>query len=543
MKIKILFVVMFLLIITSCYEDKGNYDYREMNDIEISVETESSSYALGDKVISKPKLVFTLGKEPSDLSYEWTFDGHVIADTRDLEWIADTIASTKELRLAVMDNNTGVTYFGSTYISVSSAYASNGWVVLSEKEGISTLAFLREQTEEGILKPVVTRDIYQMINGVPMGTQPVSMYPHWTERWDGEDKTSWLWVAQKGGQGAVDISGSSYKQEGILSQMFLSKSYPEGFVPVGVIDMQFLTMAIGEDGIIYTRVKDSNLLFNSSNFLDRPLTSDEEGKIKVDGSMIAYAPFDEHGGMVLYDKNSSQYLHIADYKSWQGYNYSGKVLPLKVEEYEYGPSDARLDNMKDYSVYFVGASLVDWGDVSYMSIIKDKAGRFYIQKFTVEAYGGGSSVTKVGASFTSQSEIEGLSSVIDGTSKNCFYLCRNQDKAPYLFISKGETLYFYYTDGNKIYTCAQFDSPITSIDAECFNNKYIIVGLENGDVYILKGDDDNSDYTLKKYVIQQNKVIQVNDAENKFVLFHEKDFGRIIQVRYKWKESWNESFS
>ena len=84
--------------------------------------------------------------------------------------------------------------------------------------------------------------------------------------------------------------------------MFLSKSYPEGFVPVGVIDMQFLTMAIGEDGIIYTRVKDSNLLFNSSNFLDRPLTSDEEGKIKVDGSMIAYAPFDEHGGMVLYDK-------------------------------------------------------------------------------------------------------------------------------------------------------------------------------------------------------------------------------------------------
>ena len=74
-------------------------------------------------------------------------------------------------------------------------------------------------------------------------------------------------------------------------------------------------------------------------------------------------------------------------------------------------------------------------------------------------------------------------------------------------------------------------------------NKYIIVGLESGDVFILKGEDDNSDYTLKKYVIQQNKVIQVTDAENKFVLFHEKDFGKIIQVRYKWKESWNESFS
>lgn len=542
MKIKILFTVMSLLILTSCYEDKGNYDYKEMNDIKISVSTESDSYALGDKVVSKPDLVFTLGNANSDLSYEWTFDGHVIADTKDLEWIADTIASTKELRLAVFDNKTGVSYFGSTYISVTSTYASNGWVVLSEKEGNSTLAFLREQTEEGVLKPVVTRDIYQMINGTPMGTQPVSIYSHWTEPWDGEDKNSWLWVAQKGGPGAIDISGSSYKREGILSQMFLSKSYPEGFVPEAVIDMQFLTMAVSEDGTIYTRVKDSNLLFNSSNFLDRPLTSDKEGKVKVDGSMIAYGPFDEHGGMLLYDKNSSQYLHIADYKSWQGYVYSGKVLPLNVDEAEYMPADARLNNMKDYKVHFVGAYRSSW-EVPYMSIIEDKSGKFYIQRFTVEDYGGGSSVNKLGASFTSQREIEGLDAVIDDNYKNCYSLCGYQKEAPFLFISKGETLYFYYTAGHELYKCAQFESPITSIDTEGYNNKYIIVGLENGDVYILKGVDDNTDYTLKKYVIQQKQVIQVNDAENKFVLFHEKDFGRIVQVRYKWKASWNDSFS
>ena len=37
MKIKILLTVMSLLAITSCYEDKGNYDYREMNDIEMCI--------------------------------------------------------------------------------------------------------------------------------------------------------------------------------------------------------------------------------------------------------------------------------------------------------------------------------------------------------------------------------------------------------------------------------------------------------------------------------------------------------------------------
>ena len=42
MNMKIIFIVMFLLGMASCYDDKGNYDYKEMNDIEVSVSTETS---------------------------------------------------------------------------------------------------------------------------------------------------------------------------------------------------------------------------------------------------------------------------------------------------------------------------------------------------------------------------------------------------------------------------------------------------------------------------------------------------------------------
>ena len=47
MKIRIIFIVMFLLSMASCYDDKGNYDYKEMNDIEISVSTETSGVGCG----------------------------------------------------------------------------------------------------------------------------------------------------------------------------------------------------------------------------------------------------------------------------------------------------------------------------------------------------------------------------------------------------------------------------------------------------------------------------------------------------------------
>lgn len=544
---------MFLLGMASCYDDKGNYDYKEMNDIEVSVSTETSYYSLGDKVISKPELTFALGCESQNLAYEWSYDGHVIAHSKDLEWVADTVAKNKDLRLAVLDKSTGVSYFGSTTISISSPYVKDGWVILSEKDGNSMLTFMKFQTEEGVLKPVVTRDIYRMINKEPLGSQPVSIYPHWVEQWDGEDPgISWLWIAQKGGQGAVDVSGSSYQREGALSQMFL-EGYPQDLVPEAVIDLQCLTMAVGEDGTIYTRVKESNLLFNTSRFINTPLTSDAEGKVKVDGSMIAYAPFSGHGGLLLYDKNSSQYLHVTDKLSSNGTFNSGKILTLNVDEATYTnhPTYARLDNMKDYTVHYVGAcesGSYDYGKMMYFAVIEHKQShKFYIQKFAVRDFSGSTTVTSLATTYVSQMEAPAeLGQIIDGTSKNSFSLFRYQDSWQYLFISKGNDLYLYYLKENMLFKCATFNSSITSVDTQFYNNQYIIVGLESGDAYIMKGYTYNTsdEYTIDKYVINKGQTIQVTEVDGKFVLYHEKDLGRIVQVRYKPNtgNGWDDNF-
>lgn len=545
MKIHTLFTAIFLLfIVTSCYKDKGNYDYKEMNDIEVSVkvEDEYGTYALGDIVTSTPELTFALGQENTNLEYEWSFAGKVISHTRNLEWVADTIASSKALQLAVLDKSTGVTYFGHTYISVSSKYATDGWVVLSEKDGNSTLAFLSHRN--GFNPPTgVVRDVYQMINGHPMGTGPMSVYPHWTNQWDPEEKASWLWIAQKGGQGALEVSGSSYQQKVTLSQMFLDQAYPEGFTPAAVMDLQILSLAIGEDGTIYTRVKETNKLFNTGRFIDRPLTSDAKGEVKVDGSMIAYVRFDYHGGLLCYDKNTSQYLHIGDYVDYDsGETRVGKVLPLKVDEGDYKEGDARLNNMRDYKVHFIGAAAEGSEfDMPYMAVIEDQMGKFYLQRFTVDWYNG--KMKEIPTKFESQEEMPSLGSVINGSSKNCFTLCRYQKEAPYMFISKDNMLYLYYMTSGKLYPCAQFESTITSMDVNTYNNRNLAVGLENGDIIILKGiRSADGEPNLDRYVINGGNIIQVTDAKNDFVLFHEKDFGRVVQIFYKWNQQWNEYF-
>lgn len=524
---------------TSCYEDKGNYDYMAMNDITVSVNTENDSYALGDKLSVTPELTFAMGQETSELSYTWTFDGQLISNERNLDWNVDILGANKDLRLAVLDNTTGVTYFGEKIITVSSSFATDSWVVLSEKDGKSMLSFLRYQTEDGKLKPVVTRDLYGVGNGgESMGSQPVSMYPHWTNRWDGEDNTSWLWISQEGGQGAVDLSGSDWTREAVLSDLWLGNP-PADFVPAGVIDMQVLTLAVSKDGKIYTRIKDSNLLFNSSQFLNRPLTSDEEGLVTVDGSMIAYSRFDEHGGLLLYDKNSHKYFHIGDYINWDGSVYANKVMSLSVNENTYAehPDWARLDNMDGYTVHYVGAHRdAAWRGLQYAAII-EKDGVPYLQRFVVYDYYGGRQST-IGAELIAQTRADVLKSVINGT--NHFAIYRYDDSAdfpPYLLISKGNELYYY--DGTSCNLAATFPAPITSFDTEYYNNTRIIVGLENGDVFILNGTRSYIDST-----VMRGQSFTVGDSGNDedFVLYHDKDFGRIVQVMYKWKESWNESF-
>ena len=536
------------LLASSCYDDKGNYDYDTLNDVDINVKMETTRYVLGEVIKITPVLNFTFGKATNELTYKWTFDKKVISTEKDLNWVVDELGNSKHLQLEVKDETTGITYYGSEIISVTSPYVGDGWLVLSEKDNKSVLTYLRQNTEDGKMKCIVTRDIYSLINQEPLGSQPTHMSVHYVNMWNSEDVTGWVWVSQKGGQGCVDLSGSSYRREGLLPSMFLAGHYPDHFTPNAVFDLRMLTLAVGEDGSIYTRVKENDLLFNSGYFLgDRPLTytkSTTDGKTvsnKVDGTHLAMAPFADHGGILLYDKNSSEYLHVCDardsYISWQTGNlvinavYSGKVLPLTVDEkaYKRVPEFTRLDQMKDHKLHYVGSYRTeDYGTTGYMSVI-EKGGVFYLQNFKVsdfDIY----SPDVMGAEPISQEEIFSMGSYVDGISKNIFALSRYQNKVPGLFFTKGNDLYMLYLKGQTLTPVlfAHFDAPIASIDLENTFSKYLSVGLENGEFYIM-----SLNLSVIEDVLKTGPVRPSDGVDNKKVLFHEKDLGKIIQVLFK----------
>lgn len=536
----VLLMLIFVCSFSSCYEDKGNYDYRAMNDIEITLPLpdDNNEFVLGDVLNIQPKLVFSQGVDSKSLLYTWTFNGTEISTEPTLKWTIDMEGQYKDLRLAIKDEDTGVTYYGSTMISVTSVYVSDGWVVLSEKDGNTMLSYMRstkkEIEEDGKPKNVydcaVTKDVYTLSNGgAALGNKPVSINQHFVTQWGGQDETSWLWLVQKGGQGCVDISGSTYQTEGRLADMFINGGYPEGFEPQQVYDLYLLSMAVGIDGRIYTRVKESYELFNTSQFLNEPVLS-YDGK-PIDGSMIVMEPgFMDQSGVLLYDKNSKRYLQVCDYESsYPVAVYSGKVnAPIVQNEeiYEAHPSWARVDDMTGYKVHHVGVyAYQKYGSNTnggYRAVIeKEETGEFYIQDFRISSYGKSATVV-------SQNEISELKGIIGEGAKNIYALCYYQEEGkPYLIISRDNVIYLYKFDGDpgrRLIKLHTFTHNVTSIATGGGSyEQYAGVGTENGEFYV---------FNLYKDVIEE--VIKKGDSEKK-IAFHEKDLGNIVQVIYKLK--------
>lgn len=536
----VLLMLIFVCSFFSCYEDKGNYDYRAMNDIEITLPLPegNNKFVLGDVLNIQPKLVFSQGVDSKSLHYLWTFNGTEISTEPALKWTIDMEGQYKDLRLAIKDEDTGVTYYGSTMISVTSVYVSDGWVVLSEKDGNTMLSYMRstkkEIEEDGKPKTVydcaVTKDVYTLSNGgAALGNKPVSINQHFVTQWEGQDETSWLWLVQKGGQGCVDISGSTYQTEGRLADMFINGGYPEGFEPQQVYDLYLLSMAVGTDGRIYTRVKESYELFNTSQFLNELVLS-YDGK-PIDGSMIVMEPgFMDQYGVLLYDKNSKRYLQVCDYESsYPVAVYSGKVnAPIVQNEeiYEAHPSWARVDDMTGYKVHHVGVyAYQKYGSNTnggYRAVIeKEETGEFYIQDFRISSYGKSATVV-------SQNEISELKGLIGEGTKNIYALCYYQEEGkPYLIISRDNVIYLYKFDGDpgrRLIKLHTFTHNVTSIATGGGSyEQYAGVGTENGEFYV---------FNLYKDVIEE--VIKKGDSEKK-IAFQEKDLGNIVQVIYKLK--------
>ena len=145
------------LLVASCYDDKGNYTYQEVNTLDVSLNKVYSVRLDKDTtVIIIPQLSQSLQENEDNLEYTWlhsttnhNFYGHGKFDTVGLEKNlnfhidpeAKNLAYAHYFRLNVYDRITDIEYPVNTTIELIKPYVGS-WMILHRKNGQTELGYV-----------------------------------------------------------------------------------------------------------------------------------------------------------------------------------------------------------------------------------------------------------------------------------------------------------------------------------------------------------------------------------------------------------------
>ena len=171
--IKFLIYLCGICLLTSCYEDEGNYDYSEINEVGIEGVPEMQEIDQFETLTITPVLEGTIyGSDESNYEYEWKLNNKVISTDRNLQYAVTNSTGSYTLRYSIMDKNNQTKAFATTKLIVNSTTSSDGVLVVSNQYGVADMSYLRLDKENANFMSM----FYNKNHEEPLGHHPRQLY-------------------------------------------------------------------------------------------------------------------------------------------------------------------------------------------------------------------------------------------------------------------------------------------------------------------------------------------------------------------------------
>lgn len=502
MKIKILFVAFLCVwVLTSCFSDKGNYDYKKDRGVRGRVST--VNLFIGEEVDLNPVMDYGELEDTTNVSYQWFVKDTVVSTDRILHFKGEKIESLA-CCLYVIDNETGVVSSQNFKINVVSPYSNlKGWALLCSQNGKSEIAHITPvnvETEGGeiITEYRVFKNIYKaQNNNEELGSNPVKLVQHWASL------SSELLVIQHGGQGSVELNGAHLTKELTIKQEFVNEVLPANFAPRDIVYLDYVHFIWNGDGKLYSRLVEAPLEgFHQSAFNNIPIYV-EKG-MRVDDIIFSAYPTTDF--VLLYDGLNKR---LIPYGTRTASN-SGNLGEL-IFKGTYPPGFTPFDNFGDMkliygSSYNDASSTLRGNSADFSMILKNPAnGKYYWQTFNILFKK--PTFTATIPSDKAVIEFPGGNLI---SPKSKFWLLKTRS---YLFFTAGENndkLYYYDIKKNSVHLYKDFAG--LEISAMHPNRGFteMGVGLKNGTFTLF-------DITDATFISGQPRVIFLAEGMDEIV--------------------------
>lgn len=167
-KINILLMTLSVSLFMSCLSDDGNYDYKQLGNVDISGLEDSYRFILQEKVNLKPSVKTDINQD--HLNYCWRIGADTLSKSKDLDYTFVRIPTSSDpLTFEVYDKTTDVRYSKKIKMSVVSPFYT-GWLILADENGKSVLDFQSYEAGQHFY-----HDLYKEVNGEDMKGEPVAV--------------------------------------------------------------------------------------------------------------------------------------------------------------------------------------------------------------------------------------------------------------------------------------------------------------------------------------------------------------------------------
>ena len=466
-QIKLYSLVAVLFLLASCYKDKGNYAYEDLNKVEIVFEGGGFlNPRAADTLHIEPRLIYrgdtlSAGALAETFSFTWYCNNEEISTGPVLNYaVRDLTGLRPYVKLKAVNKNDESTFLEGFYVDAIPAYLT-GWVVLTKKDGRGIISFIDPVTFE------VTADFYTTISGQELGPDAVEVKEHWMAG-SGLSNPGNILIVRNDPAGNIELDGIKLGPLYNTNNFFLGNTLPADFRPRGEFYMWDYSMMLDDNGNIYTRKHTNNAFSQSGVYPNKPMFI--PGDVKFDkGWTGTYLS----GQTILYDKTKGRLFIGSDH---------GLVLPVNYMPGPPLPPGATLINAMDKEMVYVGRLQQGRFTSSYYLVFFD-GNQHFVQKIMVM-----DQFYTIQALFMSEHPLGA------GTANAESVFCQLPRIDNYLFYSGGsgnKTLYLWEHGPSRSSEYFTFDSPIRTITASqnqimgVNTHDQLMVGLENGDVYIL----------------------------------------------------------